>query len=123
MDSIGDILKYDNPHQVTLTKLSDDKLGVEILHEDKVHNFTIDVQEDEMQNIETFGEEMGYMIKTTILDISHKVTDNVKHKSTEINMKWNHSGKPSVFEISKNKEILYSGPFSDAMNWISQNVI
>ena len=37
-------------------------------------------------------------------------------------MNWNHKPKPSVFEIKKQEELLFSGSFTEAMNWVQQNV-
>ena len=43
-------------------------------------------------------------------------------KSTDISMKWDHSSKPSVFEVKSKNEVVFSGSFSAAMEWVRKNV-
>ena len=37
-------------------------------------------------------------------------------------MKWNHTSKPSVYEIRNKDKIVFTGTFSDAMIWVNNNV-
>ena len=119
----GDIFSCLKPNQVKLTKVSDDKLKIYISENNQLHTFNVSIEDDEMQNIETFGEELGYMIKTTKFEIEHLEEFHDKYKSSEIELKWNHATKPSQYEVKKNSEVLFSGTFSDAMEWVSFNVI
>lgn len=119
----GDIFSCLKPNQVKLTKVTDERLKICVSENEKLHIFTVTIEDDEMQNIETFGEELGYMIKTTKFEIDHHAEYHDKYKSSEIELKWNHATKPSQYEVKKNNEVLFSGTFSDAMEWVSFNVI
>ena len=56
------------------------------------------------------------------LNIDYYIKKNDKIKSTDISMKWDHSKKPSVFEVRNKDEVVFSGPFQDAMEWVGKNV-
>ena len=56
------------------------------------------------------------------LIVEHSVKKTNKLNSTDISMKWNHSKKPSVFEVRSKNEVVFSGTFTDAMEWVGKNV-
>ena len=37
-------------------------------------------------------------------------------------MKWDHSKKPSVFEVRNKDEVVFSGSYTEAMEWVGTNV-
>jgi len=37
-------------------------------------------------------------------------------------MKWNHNNKPSLFEVKSNNEVIFSGSYASAMEWVKKNV-
>ena len=86
------------------------------------HNFKIGVEIDNFQNIDTFGNKEGHMIDLPVLDIKYSVNKTNKLDSKNISMKWNHTKKPSVFEIKNKDEVVFSGTYSNAMNWVRKNI-
>jgi hypothetical protein len=62
------------------------------------------------------------MIDVPALNIDYIIKKTEKIKSTDISMKWNHSKKPSVFEVRNKDEVVFSGPYTDAMEWVRKNI-
>ena len=100
----------------TLTIFVEDECGYE-------HNLKIKVIIENFQTIDTFGEKEDYTIDVPSLDVDYSVKKTNKLNSTDISMKWNHSNKPSVFEVRSKNEVVFSGTYSDAMEWVGKNVI
>ena len=110
--------------KVVIDKINDDtlKICVEDEHGDE-HNLNVGVVIENIQNVDTFGDKEGYAIDVPSLGVDYSVKKTDKIKSTDISMKWDHSGKPSVFEVRNKDEVVFSGPYSDAMKWVGKNVI
>ena len=62
------------------------------------------------------------MIDVPVLDINYAVIKSKKISSEHLSMKWNHSSKPSVFEVKVKDKIVFSGTYCDAMEWVRKNV-
>jgi hypothetical protein len=62
------------------------------------------------------------MIDVPALNIDYTIKKTEKIKSTDISMKWDHSKKPSVFEVRNKDEVVFSGSYTDAMEWVKKNV-
>ncbi len=110
--------------KVIIDKVDDDTL--EICVEDEIgdeHNLKVGVVVETCQNVDTFGDKEGYTTDVPSLGIDYSVKKTDKLNSTDISMKWNHSNKPSVFEIRNKDEVAFSGTYSDAMEWVGKNVI
>ena len=105
----------DKVNDETLTIFVEDEYGDE-------HSLTVNVAIENFQNIDTFGDNLGHMIDVPTLDIDYSIKKTEKIESTDISMKWNHTEKPSVFEIKNKDEVVFSGPFQDAMEWVGKNV-
>ena len=110
--------------KVIIDKVNDDTLTIRIEDEcGDEHNLKIKVIIENFQNIDTFGEKEDYTIDVPSLDVDYSVNKTNKLNSTDISMKWNHSNKPSVFEVRSKNEVVFSGTYSDAMEWVGKNVI
>lgn len=109
--------------RVVIDKVDDDilKIYVEDSYGDE-HILNVGVTIQNLQNIDTFGDNHGHMIDVPTLNIDYTVKKTEKIKSTDISMKWNTFVKPSVFEVNCKDDVVFSGPFQDAMDWIKQNV-
>jgi hypothetical protein len=109
--------------RVVIDKVDDDilKIFVEDEHGDE-HILNVGVIIENLQNVDTFGDKQGHMIDVPTLDINYSIKKTEKIKSTDISMKWNTFVKPSVFEVNCKDDVVFSGPFQDAMDWIKQNV-
>jgi hypothetical protein len=109
--------------KVVIDKINDDtlKICVDDEHGDK-HTLNVGVIIENLQNVDTFGDKQGHMIDVPTLDIDYSIKKTEKIKSTDISMKWDHSNKPSVFEIKSKDEIVFTGAFTDAMEWVRKNV-
>jgi hypothetical protein len=109
--------------KVVIDKINDDtlKICVEDEHGDE-HTLNVGVIIENLQNVDTFGDKQGHMIDVPTLDIDYSIKKTEKIKSTDISMKWDHSNKPSVFEVKSKNEVIFSGPYSDAMEWVRKNV-
>ena len=109
--------------KVVIDKINDDalKICVEDEHGDE-HTINVGVIIENLQNVDTFGDKQGHMIDVPTLDIDYSIKKTEKIKSTDISMKWDHSNKPSVFEVKSKNEVIFSGPYSDAMEWVRKNV-
>lgn len=109
--------------RVVIDKVDDDilKIFVEDEHGDE-HILNVGVTIQNLQNVDTFGDKQGHMIDVPTLNIDYTVNKTEKIKSTDISMKWNTFVKPSVFEVNCKDDVVFSGPFQDAMDWIKQNV-
>lgn len=110
--------------KVVIDKINDDtlKICVEDEHGDE-HTLNVGVIIENLQNVDTFGDKQGHMIDVPTLDIDYSIKKTEKIKSTDISMKWDHSNKPSVFEVKSKSEVIFSGPYSDAIEWVRKNVI
>lgn len=109
--------------KVVIDKINDDilKICVEDEHGDE-HTLMVGVLIENLQNVDTFGDKQGHMIDVPTLNIDYTVKKTEKIKSTDISMKWNTFAKPSVFEVKSKDEVVFSGPYKVAMEWIKQNV-
>ena len=110
--------------KVVIDKVNDDTLTIRIEDENgDEHNLKVTVITENFQNIDTFGDKEDYTINVTSLDVDYSVKKTDKLNSTDISMKWNHNNKPSVFEVRSKNEVVFSGTYSDAMDWVGKNVI
>jgi hypothetical protein len=109
--------------KVVIDKINDDtlKICVEDEHGDE-HTLNVGVIIENLQNVDTFGDKQGHMIDVPTLNIDYSIKKTEKIKSTDISMKWNTFTKPSVFEVNCKDEVVFSGPFQDAMEWVRKNV-
>ena len=48
------------------------------------------------------------MIDVPVLDINYAIIKSKKISSEHLSMKWNHSSKPSVFEVKVKDEIVFT---------------
>ena len=122
---MGDVFKKlsCNAKRVVVDKKSDDTL--EIIVTDSVsdtHTISVAIKTEATQNIDILGDKLEQYTDVSSLEISHTVKKSDKHDSTDISMKWNHTCKPSVYEIRNKDKIVFTGSFSDAMIWVSNNV-
>ena len=110
--------------KIVIDKVNDDVLVICVEDENgDEHNLKVKVIIENFQNIDTFGEKEDYTIDVPSLDVDYSVKKTNKLNSTDISMKWNHSNKPSVFEVRSKNEVVFSGTYSDAMEWVGKNVI
>ena len=109
--------------KVVIDKINDDvlKICVEDEHGDE-HTLNVGVIIENLQNVDTFGDKQGHMIDVPTLNIDYSIKKTEKIKSTDISMKWNHSKKPSVFEVRNKDEVVFSGSYTAAMEWVRKNV-
>ena len=109
--------------KVVIDKINDDtlKICVEDEHGDD-HTINVGVIIENLQNVDTFGDKQGHMIDVPALDIDYSVKKTEKIKSTDISMKWDHNKKPSVFEVRSQDDVVFSGPYTEAMEWVRKNV-
>jgi len=122
---VGDVFKKlsCNAKKVIVDKKSDDTL--EIIVTDSVsdtHTINVAIKTEATQNIDILGDKLEQYTDVSSLEISHNVKKSDKYDSRDISMKWNHSNKPSVYEIKSKDDIVFTGTFSDAMNWMRKNV-
>ena len=110
--------------KVVIDKVDDDTLTICIEDErGDEHNLKVKVIIENFQNIDTFGDKEDYTIDVPSLDVDYSVKKVDKLNSTDISMKWNHNNKPSVFEVRSKDEVVFSGTYSDAIEWVGKNVI
>ena len=110
--------------KIVIDKVNDDVLLICVEDENgDEHNLKVKVIIENFQNIDTFGEKEDYTIDVPSLDVDYSVKKTNKLNSTDISMKWNHNNKPSVFEVRSKNEVVFSGTYSDAMEWVGKNVI
>ena len=110
--------------KIVIDKVNDDALLICVEDENgDEHNLKVKVIIENFQNIDTFGEKEDYTIDVPSLDVDYSVKKTNKLNSTDISMKWNHNNKPSVFEVRSKNEVVFSGTYSDAMEWVGKNVI
>jgi hypothetical protein len=109
--------------KVVIDKINDDtlKICVEDEHGDE-HTINVGVIIENLQNVDTFGDKQGHMIDVPTLNIDYTIKKTEKIKSTDISMKWDHSKKPSVFEVRNKDEVVFSGSFQDAVEWTRKNI-
>jgi hypothetical protein len=121
---VGEFKKLScNAKQVVVDKISDDKLSITINDSNgDIHSLDVNVTIENIQNIDILGDKLEQYVDVPTLDVLHDVKKSKKYDSLEIDMKWNHKPKPSVYEIKKEKELLFSGSFTEAMKWVQQNV-
>ena len=122
---MGDVFKKlsCNAKQVVVDKKSDDTL--EIIVVDSVgdtHTINVAIKTEATQNIDILGDKLEQYTDVSSLEVSHEIKKSDKYDSTEISMKWNHTEKPSVFEIKSKDKIVFTGSFSDAMIWVNNNI-
>ena len=86
------------------------------------HNLKAKVIVENFQNIDTFGDKEEYTIDVASLNIDYSLKKTKKLDSKNISMKWNHTSKPSVYEIKNKDKIVFTGTFSDAMIWVNNNI-
>lgn len=109
--------------EVVVDKKSNDSLDITIVDtSNNTHELNVSIKTEAIQNIDILGEKLEQYTDVTSLEILHTKTKSKKYNSTEISMKWNHQTKPSVFEVKIGDKILFTGTFSDAMIWVSNNV-
>lgn len=109
--------------KVIIDKVSDKFLTIFIEDENGGEHFIeVNVAIENFQNIDTFSDKEGHMIDVPVLDIKYSKNKTNKLDSKNISMKWNHTEKPSVFEIKNKDEVVFSGTYSDAMNWVRKNI-
>lgn len=109
--------------KVVIDKINDDtlKVCVEDEHGDE-HTINVGVIIENLQNVDTFGDKQGHVIDVPTLNIDYTIKKTEKIKSTDISMKWDHSKKPSVFEVRNKDEIVFSGSYTAAMEWVRKNI-
>lgn len=109
--------------KVVIDKVNDNILRI-FVEDDQgnEHTFNVGVIIENLQNIDTFGDKHGHMIDVPALDIDYSIKKTDKIKSTDISMKWDHSKKPSVFEVKNKDEVAFSGSYTEAMEWVRKNV-
>ena len=110
--------------KIIIDKVNDDILTIHIEDENgDEHNLKVGVAIENFQNIDTFGDKEGHMIDLPVLDINYAVIKSKKISSEHLSMKWNHSNKPSVFEVKVKDETVFSGTYCDAMEWVGKNIV
>ena len=109
--------------KVVVDKKNDDTLEI-IIHDSvgDIHTLNVKVKIETTQNIDILGDKLTDYIDNPSLDVIHTTKKSEKISSENISMKWNHASKPSVFEIRNKQEIVFTGPFTDAMKWASENI-
>ena len=109
--------------KVVVDKKNDDTLEI-IIHDSvgDIHTLNVKVKIETTQNIDILGDKLTDYIDNPSLDVIHTTEKSEKISSENISMKWNHAPKPSVFEIRNKEEIVFTGPFTDAMKWASENI-
>ena len=112
-----------NASKVVVDKINDNEMSVKIIDSvGDTHTLNVNVTIENIQNVDILGDKLEQYVDVPTLDISHTVKKSDKHDSTDISMKWNHTCKPSVYEIRNKDKIVFTGSFSDAMIWVSNNV-
>ena len=109
--------------KVIVDKKTDDTLVITISDStgDK-HTLEISIKTEATQNVDIIGDKLEQSTDVSSLDVKHSIKRSDKYDSTNISMNWNHTEKPSVFEIKNKKEILFTGSFIDAMIWVNKNI-
>jgi hypothetical protein len=109
--------------KVVIDKVNDNSLMIYIEdeHGDE-HNLKVGVIIENLQNVDTFGDKQGHMIDVPALDIDYSVKKTEKINSTDISMKWDHTKKPSTFEVRSQDDVVFSGSYTEAMEWVRKNV-
>lgn len=122
---MGDVFKKlsCNAEKVIVDKKSDDTLEIIVIDSvSDTHTINVAIKTEATQNIDILGDKLEQYTDVSSLEISHRVKKSDKYDSTDISMKWNHSSKPSVYEIRSKDKSVFTGTFSDAMIWINKNV-
>ena len=122
---MGDVFKKlsCDAEQVIVDKKSDDTLEIIVIDSvGDTHTINVAIKIEATQNIDILGDKLEQYTDVSSLEVSHEIKKSDKYNSTDISMKWNHSSKPSVYEISNKDKIVFTGTFSDAMIWINNNV-
>ena len=109
--------------KVVIDKVDDNTLRIYVEDDQgDEHILNVGVIIENLQNVDTFGDKQGHMIDVPTLDIDYSIKKTEKIKSTDISMKWDHSNKPSVFEVRNKDEVVFSGTYTEAMEWVRKNV-
>ena len=109
--------------KVVIDKVDDNTLRIYVEDDQgDEHTLNVGVVIENLQNVDTFGDKQGHMIDVPTLDIDYSIKKTDKIKSTDISMKWDHSKKPSVFEVRNKDEVVFSGSYTEAMEWVRKNV-
>ena len=112
-----------NAEKVVVDKKSNDSLEITVIDSaGDIHTIDVVIKTTATQNIDILGDKLEQYTDVSSLKISHTIKKSDKYNSTDISMKWNHSNKPSVYEVRNKDEIVFTGTFSDAMIWINNNV-
>lgn len=112
-----------NAEKVVVDKKSNDSLEITVIDSvGDIHTIDVVIKTTATQNIDILGDKLEQYTDVSSLKISHTIKKSDKYNSTDISMKWNHSNKPSVYEVRNKDEIVFTGTFSDAMVWINKNV-
>ena len=122
---MGDVFKKlsCDAEQVIVDKKSDDTLEIIVIDSvGDAHTINVAIKIEATQNIDILGDKLEQYTDVSSLEVSHEIKKSDKYTSTDISMKWNHSSKPSVYEISNKDKIVFTGTFLDAMIWINNNV-
>ena len=113
-----------NAKRVVIDKVNDKSLTIFIEDGNSDEHFIeVNVAIENFQNIDTFGDKEGHLIDVPVLGINHTITKSKKISSEHLSMKWNHINKPSVFEVKVKDEIMFSGTYCDAMEWVEKNIV
>ena len=109
--------------KVVVDKINDNEMSVKIIDSvGDTHTLNVNVTIENIQNVDILGDKLEQYVDVPTLDISHTISKSKKVNSHDLNLSWNHKPKPSVFEIKKQEELLFSGSFTEAMTWVQQNV-
>ena len=109
--------------KVVVDKKSDDTLEIIVVDSaGDTHNINVAIKTEATQNIDILGDKLEQYTDVSSLEVSHEIKKSDKYDSTDISMKWDHTEKPSVFEIKSKDKIVFTGTFSDAMIWVNNNV-
>lgn len=112
-----------NAKKVVVDKKSDDTLKIIITDSvGDIQTLSVGIKTEATQNIDILGDKLDQYTDVSSLDIIHSTKKSKKYDSMNISMKWNHTEKPSVYEIRNKDKIVFTGTFSDAMIWVNNNV-
>jgi len=109
--------------KVVIDKVNEDTLKIYVEDDQgDEHILCVGVVIESLQNVDIFSDKQSHIIDVPALDIDYSIKKTKKIKSTTISMKWNHNNKPSLFEVKSNNEVIFSGSYASAMEWVKKNV-